>query len=289
MPYNFEIMNISRCNNNLDEIIMIGLKGVKMKRKHNMILTYCIILSSVLAGCDSSSEPAETTGTFNVRITDAPAAFDAVNITFSEVSVIQSGGDPIVVSDSVQTINLIEWSNGLSTPLGSIELEAGTYNQIRLIIDSASVMIDGVESAVTVPSGAQTGLKLTHQFTLEAGSTYNLMIDFDASRSVVITGPKASPSYNLKPTIRLVAMPTTGSISGTVFTPVNVPVALAMSGADTVTTVFVDTTSGEFQLAFLEAGSYDVVVEDSTGARFDSTAIEVTVGEDNDLGSIELQ
>ena len=53
-----------------------------MKRKHNMILTYCIILSSVIAGCDSSSESTDTTGTFNVRITDAPAAFEAVNITF---------------------------------------------------------------------------------------------------------------------------------------------------------------------------------------------------------------
>ena len=260
-----------------------------MKRIHKMILIFITVQSLLIAGCESSSEPSETTGTFNVRITDAPAEFDAVNITFSEVSVIQSGGDPIVVSDLVQTINLIEWSNGLSTPLGSIELEAGTYNQIRLIIDSASVSIDGVESAVTVPSGAQTGLKLTHQFTLEVGSTYNLMIDFDASRSVVRTGPLANPTYSLKPTIRLVAMPITGSISGTVSTPVNVPVALAMSGADTVTTVFVDTMSGEFQLAFLEAGLYDVIVEDSTGARFDSSAVEVTVGEDNDLGSIVLQ
>ena len=268
---------------------MFGSKGMKMKRKHKMILTSCIILSSVIAGCDSSSEPSETTGTFNVRITDAPAEFDAVNITFSEISVNQSGGSAIVVSDSTQTINLIEWSNGLSTPLGSIELEAGTYNQIRLIIDSASVTVDGVKSAVTVPSGAQTGLKLTHQFTLEAGFTYDLMIDFDASRSIVSHGPKANATYSLKPTIRLVAMATTGSISGTVTIPENAPVAMAMSGADTVTTVFVDTMSGEFQLAFLEAGLYDVVVEDSTGARFDSTAVEVTVGEDTDLGSIELQ
>ena len=260
-----------------------------LKQIHNMNLIVLITLSLLIAGCDSSSDPTETTGTFNVRITDAPAAFDAVNITFSEVSVNKSGGSAIVVSDSTQTINLIEWSNGLSTPLGSIELEAGTYNQIRLIIDSASVTIDGVESAVTVPSGAQTGLKLTHQFILEAGSTYDLMIDFDASRSVVRTGPLANPTYSLKPTIRLVAMPTTGSISGTVSTPVNDPVALAMSGTDTVTTVFVDTMSGEFQLAFLEAGSYDVVVEDSTGARFDSSAVEVSVGLDNDLGSIELQ
>ena len=263
--------------------------GISVIQKYYSAIIAALFLSSSIAGCDSSSEPTETTGTFNVRITDSPAAFDAVNITFSEISVNQSGGSDIVVNDSTQTINLIEWSNGLSTPLGSIELETGTYNQIRLLIESASVTIDGVISDVTVPSGAQTGLKLTHQFTLEAGSTYDLMIDFDASRSIVSHGPKANPTYSLKPTIRLVAMPTTGSISGTVSTPVNVPVALAMSGSDTVTTVFVDTMSGEFQLAFLEAGLYDVVVEDSTGARFDSAAVEVTVGTDNDLGSISLQ
>ena len=248
-----------------------------------------LFLSSLIAGCDSTSEPVGTTGTFNIRITDAPAAFDAVNITFTEISVIQSGGSPIVVSDATQTINLIEWSNGLSTPLGSIELEAGTYNQIRLIIESASVTIDEVTSDITVPSGAQTGLKLTHQFTLEAGSTYDLMIDFDASRSVVSAGQNANPKYLLKPTIRLVAIATSGSISGTVSSPANVPLALALFGEDTVSTVFVDTISGEFQLAFLDAGPYDIIVEDSTGARFDSAAVEVTVGADNDLGTIDLQ
>lgn len=259
-----------------------------MQKTEVTIPMLVIVISLMTGGCDSSSEPAETTGTFNVRITDAPASFDAVNIRFSEVSVIPSAGEPIIVSDAVQTINLIEWSNGLSTPLGSIELDAGTYNQIRLIIDSASVVIDGVESSVKVPSGAKTGLKLTHQFTLEAGSTYDLMIDFDASRSIVRTGTPANPSYLLKPTIRLVAVATTGSISGSVTIPGNVPVALALSGTDTISTVFVDTMSGEFQLAFLEAGSYNVVVEDTTGARFDTTGVEVVAGADADLGAIEL-
>ena len=260
-----------------------------MKNKNFMIYTLSIILSLLVIGCDSSSDPSETTGTFNVRLTDAPAAFDAVDITFSEVSVIQSGGEPIVVSNLVQTLNLIEWSNGNSTPLGSIELEAGTYNQIRLIIDTATVTIDGVESGVKVPSGAQTGLKLTHQFTMEAGSTYDLMIDFDASRSIVRNGSSTNPRYLLKPTIRLVAIATSGSISGTVTNDEHLPVAMAIVGTDTISTVFIDTLSGGFQLAYLEAGVYDVVVEDTTGARFDSTGVEVIVGADNDLGSIILQ
>lgn len=260
-----------------------------MKNKYFQVFTFGIILLLFVIGCESVSDPSETTGTFNVRLTDAPATFDAVNITFSEVSVIPSGGDPIVVSDLVQTLNLIEWSNGNSTPLGSIELEAGTYNQIRLIIDTATVTVDGVESGVKVPSGAQTGLKLTHQFTMEAGSTYDLMIDFDASRSIVNTGSPINPSYLLKPTIRLVAVATSGSISGTITNDENLPVAMAIVDADTISTVFIDTLSGEFQLGFLEAGFYDIVVEDTTGARFDSTGVEVIVGADNNLGSINLQ
>lgn len=47
-----------------------------------------IAISAIINSCDSSSDPSETTGTFNVRITDAPVEFDAVNITFSEISVI---------------------------------------------------------------------------------------------------------------------------------------------------------------------------------------------------------
>ena len=64
---------------------------------------------------------------------------------------------------------------------------------------------------------------------------------------------------------------------------------MAIVNSDTISTVFIDTLSGGFQLAYLEAGVYDVVVEDTTGARFDSTGVEVTVGADNDLGSINLQ
>ena len=114
-----------------------------MRKCHSVIMIGSF-LSLLIVGCDSTSEPVETTGTLNVRITDAPASFDAVDITFTEIAVNKSGGSAIIVSDSTQTINLIEWSNGLSTPLGSIELEAGTYNQIRLIIESATVTIDGV-------------------------------------------------------------------------------------------------------------------------------------------------
>ncbi len=260
-----------------------------MRGKQLGYLILKILLTGNLIGCDSSSDPAETAGSLKVSITDAPAEFQAVNITFSEVSVISSGEEPILVSDSIQTINLIKWSNGLSTPLGNIKLDAGTYNQIRLIIDSASVIIDGIKSSVKVPSGAQSGLKLTHQFTIEAGSTYDLMIDFDASRSIVRRGSPPNPSYLLKPTIRLISAATTGSISGTVNNPVNTPVSMALSGTDTISTTFVDTISGDFQLAFLPSGEYNVIVKDTTGARFDSSGVEVTLGTDNNLGTIDLE
>jgi len=77
-----------------------------------------------------------------------------------------------------------------------------------------------------LPSGAQTGLKLLADFTVNAGSTYELILDFDAQRSVVTTGPANNPTgYLLNPTIRVEEKALTGSISGMLTNPENNPVA----------------------------------------------------------------
>jgi hypothetical protein len=151
-------------------------------------------------------------------------------------------------------------------------------------------VLNGQSYPLDVPSGAQSGLKLLTKFDIIAGSTYDLVIDFDAERSIVVTGPRQRPNgFKLKPVLRVAAMALTGSISGTVTNPADLPVAYAISDADTVTSSPVDGTSGLFRLAFLAPGSYAVSISDTLNKTFTQANVPVTAGQDNSLGQITLQ
>jgi len=244
----------------------------------------------LLYGCsDSPTDGSSETGTLVVRLTDAPGDYEAVNITFSEVSA-HIDGEWIVVRDDTTTVNLLEWNNGNSLVLGTADVPAGQYTQIRLKIVAAEVEIDGEAFSMFVPSGAQTGLKLLTDFTVPSGSTFELMIDFDANRSVVTTGPPNNPmGYILKPTVRVEPVALTGSISGTVSNPESRPLAYALADGDTVTSSAIDISSGQFMLAFLPADMYTVSIVDTAGATFQQDSVEVVAGTDADLGNILLQ
>jgi hypothetical protein len=230
-----------------------------------------------------------TTGTLKIFLTDSPAAFEAVNITFSEVSAHLDNQWLTVRGDTV-TVDLLEWNNGNSIILGEAELPTGHYSQIRLMIQAAEVIVDGQIFPLTVPSGAQTGLKMGPEFTLNAGTTYELVVDFDVARSIVVTGPKHDPhSYKLKPHLRCVPRAISGSISATVTNPEHLPIAYALQNSDTITSAIVDTFSGYFQLSFLLEGSYTVSVRDTLDQFYNQDNVEVMNGANNDLGSITLQ
>ena len=244
---------------------------------------------AILPRCSNAPTDPQSTGVLTVSLTDAPSTFEEVNITFSEISAhidkawVTVAGDPT-------TVNLLEWNNGSSVVLGTAEVPSGHYTQIRLILDAAEVLVDGETHPVTVPSGARTGLKLGPGFTVEEGSTCELIVDFDAHRFIVQTGPPGNPNrYLLKPTLRVVPLATTGSVSGTVTNPQHLPLAYAISGTDTVTATAVDTSSGGFRLAFLPGGTYDVAIQDTLGLKLPYDNAQVVPGADTSLGTLTLQ
>ena len=170
----------------------------------------------------------------------------------------------ITVNLDTMTVNLLEFSNGRTVEIGSSDVPTGRYTQIRIKIIAAEVIVDGQTNDMKVPSGAQSGLKLGPPFTIAEGSTVELLVDFDASRSIVVTGPPFNPKkYILKPRLRLISRAITGSISGTVSNLEHLPTAFAIAGEDTVTSTLLDKTSGTFILGFLPEGPYTVSIRDT--------------------------
>jgi len=205
--------------------------------------------------------------------------------------------------------------------LGSAGIPAGTYQQIRIILAPNDASISGnkcgptancvmLTSSPTTPqplllsSEANTGIKIPSgqiaggRFTVAAGETKDLNIDFNACASIVVQG---NGQYRLKPVLHAGEISAaSASVSGTVIDggttlPVvggNTVVALEQkdsSGVDRVIMETVAASSGTFVFCPVPAGTYDLVVTSINGVGTTYAATVITgVQPGNALGNIPL-
>lgn len=273
-------------------------------KQTTLLLTLAFATLLAFTSCDSTSSNGGT-GTMDVTMTDAPANYDSVHVTINEVRVRHeddmnndSEGEEadseseengwVTISDQQMRVNLLELTNGSQVSLGSQELAAGNYSQIRLVLgDDNTVTVDGETSNLQTPSAQQSGLKLNIDAEVEEDTRYSLLIDFDAARSIVQQG---NGNYLLKPVLRAVNLAETGAITGNVQPSDFNTNVLAVTDDDTVTST-ITADNGDFEIIGLTEGTYDVVFDPSSDQYADSTqtGIDVTAQQDTDLGTIELE
>lgn len=261
------------------------------------LLRTCGMISTVTAaallsacGGGGSSSDTNLSGTLGVAITDAPACgFDAVNVTVNKVRVHQSatagdtdaGWTDITLSPA-RKINLLNLTNGALENLGQTPLTPGRYTQLRLVLDAnaGSAMANSVVPSGTVneisldtPSAVQSGIKLVNQFDVAAGQRVDLVLDFDACKSVV---RKGNGGFALKPVVKVVPTVLNG-ING--FVPPALLTQHVMVTAQQNGTIVAATapnaTTGEFYLARLVPGNYDVVITADNSATAVIAAVPV--------------
>jgi hypothetical protein len=127
---------------------------------------------------------------------------EEVNIDLKSVVVISANEAPIPLETEQGIYNLLDYQNGLSTVIAEGLLAVDGIRQIRLILgDNNSVKVNGSVRPLKVPSGQQTGLKIRVCLDLRPHSEYELLLDFDAGRSVVRLGNTGM--YLLKPVINV--------------------------------------------------------------------------------------
>jgi len=189
-----------------------------------LALVVVILVSVIMAGCTTTPAPAGTS-TLIIAVKDAPKTPDSgtithLNLNIGEVSVHRASANQtiaetdedmeatesddtgtagwIVVVSQPRTVDLMRLTD-VSEVIGQKDMEAGTYTQIRLKIDSGTITVDGTGHNLAVPGGV---LKLNRGFVLQPDETRKLTLDFNVEKSVIRTG---SDQYKLKPVIAVIS------------------------------------------------------------------------------------
>ncbi len=187
----------------------------------------CLAASAVFLGLSACDSP--TTGPLDIQtsqmrvlLTDAPSdMLDSANVWISRIYLQGGGGtEPDTASaDSTATdstsastagrvdlyndpdhaleYDLLTLTDSVTADLtGLVTVDAGTYQGLRFVVDSARVSLkapytfeDGSTSAVlAIPSGSTSGIKVKLKDILmaNAGDTTTVTVDFDVEDNFVI-------------------------------------------------------------------------------------------------------
>ncbi len=230
--------------------------------------------------------------TLRVSMTDSPADYEEVMIDIQRVEVNRTTSTEsgwFVLSNTPMRFDLLQLVNGVDTLLGEADLTPGAYQQMRLILGSQNtVKVNGIEHDLTTPSAQQSGLKLNIDARLEAGVTYEILLDFDAAKSIVVTGGP-NPKYILKPTIRVITEATSGAVSGTVLPFAVASMVSVITSTDTLNT-YADTTTGGFLVRGVPAGNWAVKLSSGATTHRDTTltGVSVSIGGTMNVGTVTL-
>ena len=246
------------------------------------IAAMCVALvAAIVAGCgggDGISGTGSAAGSLRVYLTDAPACgYDEVNVTVQEVRVHKSAtavdgddGWAKIVLPPAHRVDLLSLSNGVLDELGQTALPAGRYTQLRLVLAengnrapwaNSVLPTGGSETALDTPSAQQSGIKLNVDIDVAADKLVDVVLDFDACKSIVKRGN--SGRYNLKPVISVIprlfdaGMRIVGFVDP-LLTAGSTEVSAQLAGVPVKSTRA--DSDGKFTLYPVPAGTYDLVV-----------------------------
>ena len=301
------------------------------------LVSILAVLSLILAGCaapasngtGTTSVTGAATGKIEVRVTDAPAKEEITNI-YVTVDSVQIHSDNVTATSTFSTEAMAEtdetgdnggWITlekkstdlidadgrfdllavaGLEELFATGDLKPGIYTQIRMSVSKVEVYFKGSEDPVIakLPSGK---LKFVNAFEIAAGETTVLLFDFDAAKSVNVTG---NGNIIFKPVIKMMVTEKPGDLQIT--TPVfpdgevgvNYAAAVTAEGGKAPYSWSITSdpaldaedlgidADGQITASFADSGDFAVTVEVQDSSKTPRTAsakFNIEIAEENAL------
>lgn len=239
-------------------------------------LRILILLTSILSlGFISACNKDDATGQMNVEMTDAPSDDPNVKGVIVTVIDVKVDGNSLEGFEK-QTFDIMAYQHGKTKTVYGGEAEAGTYNEIELVLDY-SEDASGSSPGCYVLTSKNEKVELSNSFTgrgsfksesngaIIADGNSNLVIDFDLRKA--IKRDESEDSYELIASgesdvaVRAVQKENAGSIEGSLDTA--------------------DTPAGGCVVYAYEKGSYnDGEINEDNGLRF-RNAISSSMANEN--------
>jgi len=183
--------------------------------------------------------------------------------------------------------DLLTLRNGTDALLANGTLPKGKIRNIRLTLgDANSVVVAGITSPLQLPAGSNQILISLHNGSIAVTGTsqFSIHLDFDAARSIVVSGN----TFTLKPVLKAFCDEKSGRIEGRVLPAAAAPVTVTAFNA-TDTAMAIPEHEGEFKIRGLLDGTYSVLIQGSNGYK-DTTLTNVVVksGSETKLSTITL-
>ena len=266
-----------------------------MKVSLFMSAAFAAILLIGFSSCKDDDNT--TTGNVAFEMTDAPIDDTNIQGVFVTVASVMVDGEEIDDFNGKQTIDLMAYQNGQVKTLGGADLTAGTYTDIRLVLDydkdasgnSPGTYVltkDGVKHALKATANASNEVRIdAAALTVPETGNTTAVIDFDLRKSIRYNSGSTTSDYQfvtdseLSTATRLAVKSKSGTIKGQItdatgFSGEKVVVYVYEKGAfnasetnpqgasnimfkNAVTSAVTD-SNGNYTLSFLESGDYEL-------------------------------
>ena len=259
---------------------------------HPILLALMASSTLFFTACDKDDNPnGGGTGQLNLEITDGPTDDLNVKAVFVTVSEVKVNGQTFSGFSGKKTINLMAYQQGNVAALGLGDIDAGSYQNITLVLDTQSDQNGNVPGSYVqtldntkhvLSSTASIAITSSKNFVIESNEKTNLVLDFDLRKAIQYPSSGTNKyefvsTADLQSALRVVVKDEAGNLSGTIQNPVvntDKMVAFAykkgsfnraveitsqngIAFKNAVASTLVN-SNGEFKIAFLESGDYEI-------------------------------
>ncbi len=132
----------------------------------------------LLGGCSTS----ENTGNFQLYLTDQPIeGLEHVYVTISAIQVQKDDSSVISLWEGTQTYDLLALRDVEALAV-DVDLEAGTYTHIIIVIDAVSVVVYSNTYDLSINPGLEVRIPVS--FTILDNDSTEVVLDFEVDNSL---------------------------------------------------------------------------------------------------------